>query len=111
LQPVDEIIDECVKKGPADVEAWKKAYPEMAAKHDPATCPNPENIAIVKCINREFVMKCPDWSKTTECDGLMSFAKKCSAYPFPVHHHHKDKKDSSSESGEKEKKTEDPEEE
>jgi hypothetical protein len=110
-QPVEEIVDECIKKGPADVETWKKAHPEMAAKHDAASCPNPESIAVLKCMKREIVMKCPDWSKTPECDSLMAFAKKCSAYPFPDHHHKDKKKDSNSESDEKEKKTEDPEEE
>lgn len=86
IQPVDTIVDECVKRAPQDVADWRKNHPTKSSKKSESsskneTCPNPENKAIPKCIRHEIIANCPDWVKSSECDGLMSFVKTCRDYP------------------------------
>lgn len=50
-------------------------------KKEKKDCANPENISITKCIRRELILNCPDWTKTADCDNLMAFAKSCPKYP------------------------------
>jgi hypothetical protein len=80
-QPVDTIVDGCVAKAPKEVEDWKKKHANETEKKDKKPCTNPENISITKCIRRELILNCPDWSKTADCDNLMAFAKSCPKYP------------------------------
>lgn len=72
----------------------------MGDKASKFTCENPENIATVKCIGREIIMNCPDWSKNADCDSLMAFGKSCPLYP----HYWQGKCDKKDGKGEKKKK-------
>lgn len=40
------------------------------------------NIAIMRCVRRQLILQCPNWSQSTECSNLMTFAKACPAYPM-----------------------------
>lgn len=89
-QPVDTIVDGCIAKAPKEVEEWKKKQAEKADKSDKKDksaktenkCVNPENGVVVKCIRKELILNCPDWTKSADCDNLMAFAKSCPKYPI-----------------------------
>lgn len=78
----------------------------MGDKADKIKCDNEENIPTIKCLSREIIMNCPDWSKTADCDSLMTFAKSCPLYP----HYWKGKCDKGDKKGEKKPEDEEPEE-
>lgn len=72
-----------------------------------------ENLSILKCLPREILMSCPDWTKNAECDSVMTFAKGCSIYSGNMDGGGKGKKgkkakknDENTENGEKEEKNE-----
>lgn len=47
---------------------------------NPEICPHPENMFIPRCIGHKFILKCPDWSQTEECETYLGFIKNCQFY-------------------------------